>query len=290
MWVMWGLACALGMGTVDVISKRALREFDPWIVGTARLGCALPALAIPILIAGWPPLAPLFWKTVALMVPLEIVAFLLLLEALRAAPLAETVPFLSLTPLFTVVASWLILRERVTLLGLAGICAIVAGGYTLYGHELRHGALGPLRAMGRSQGTRLMIVVALLYSVNLSLGKQAVQLSSPTMFPGVYFAVLTTVLILIHLARGCRPAAFVHALRQRPGLLMSLGVMDGVTFLIHSIGVLLAPVAYFVGVKRLSAVVSVLIGGILFRDAHLRLRLAGAGCMVAGVALLTMGA
>lgn len=288
-WVWWGLACALGMGAVDVISKRALQEFDPAIVGTARLGFGLPVLAIPILVGGWPTLPPTFWVTVAAMLPLELVAFFMLLEALRCAPLWETVPFLSLTPLLTIVASWLILGERITRVGFTGICAIVAGGYLLYGHELKSGYLGPLKAILRSRGTRLMIGVAFLYSVTSSLGKQATILSSATAFPGIYFGVLWVALVAIYLAMGHRPSAFLRAVRERPALLISVGAMDGLTFLAHSIGVLLAPVAYFVAVKRLSAVFSVFVGGLASHDPHLALRVAGATCMVAGVALLTLG-
>ncbi len=289
MWVGWALGCAVSMGMVDILSKRGLREFDPWIVGTARLGFALPALAIPILRSGLPMLSPAFWATVAVMIPLEIAAFFFLLEALRVAPLVETVPFLSLSPLFTVLVSWCLLGERVTWLGFLGIGMIGAGGYLLYGHELRHGYLGPLKAMTRSRGTTLMVLVALLYSITSTLGKRAIELSSPMAFPGIYFALLAAVFVGIHLARGERPAAFLQAVARRPWLLVGLGLADGLTFLIHSIGVLLAPVAYFVGVKRLSSVVSVAVGGALFQERHLPLGVAGTTCMVAGVVLLTLG-
>ena len=287
-WLGWALACALGIGLVDVLSKRALQEFEPWIVGVARLGFALPALAVPLCWATRPVLTPTFWGTVAVMLPLEVIAFLCLLKALRVAPLAETVPFLCLSPLFTVLASWLILGERITWLGFLGICAIGAGGYLLYGHELRHGALGPLRAMARSEGTRLMVLVAVLYSVTSALGKQATLLAGPLIFPGLYVAALFVSFLLLQWLGGHRLGEVARAIGRRPGLLISIGVLDGLTFLMHSIGVLLAPVAYFLGVKRLSSVVSVVVGGLLFRDRHLRLRVTGVLCMVAGVFLLTL--
>ncbi len=287
-WWVWGLASAASMGMVDVLSKRALQEFEPGLVGLARLGFGLLVLTVPWCMAPWPPLTPTFWWTVAIMIPFEIVAFLLLLEALRTAPLAETVPFLSLSPLFTVLASWLILHERITLIGFFGIVVIGAGGYLLYLHELRHGALGPLRAMARSRGTRLITVVALIYSLTSTLGKQMTAASSPFVFPGLYFAALFAAFAAVQGARGLRPAALWQAVRRRPALLIALGIMDGFSFLVHSIGVVLAPVAYFIGVKRLSSVFSVVAGGLVLGDDHLRSRVAGAFCMVAGVILLTL--
>lgn len=287
-WWGWGLASAVSMGAVDILSKRALREFEPGLVGLARLGFGLLVLAIPWGLAPPPAITPEFWRTVAIMVPFEIAAFFLLLTALRIAPLAETVPFLSLSPLFTVLASWLILGEQVTVVGFLGILLIAAGGYLLYWHELRHGAWGPLRAMARSRGTRLMTVVALIYSVTSTFGKPLTIVSGPLVFPGLYFAVLFAAFAAVQGLRGLRPAAVWQAVRARPVLLIALGMLDGVSFLCHSVGVLLAPVAYFIGVKRLSSVVSVVAGGLVLGEDHLRTRAGGALCMVAGVILLTL--
>ena len=132
--------------------------------------------------------------------------------------------------------------------------------------------------------------VALIYSVTSVFGKQMTMVSSPFLFPGLYFAVLFAAFAAVQGLRGMRPAAVWHAVRRRPGVLITMGVLDGVSFLVHSIGVLMAPVAYFIGVKRLSSVVSVVAGGLLFREDHLRTRAAGAFCMVAGVVLLTLRA
>lgn len=276
------------MGFVDVLTKQALRECEPGMVGIARLGFGLPLLFVPWCLVPWPSLTPAFWWTLAAMIPFEILAFFLLLRALRSAPLAETVPFLALSPLLTIIASWAILGERVTPTGFVGLCCIGAGGYLLYWQELRHGYWGPVRAMVRSHGTRLMVLVAAIYSVTSALGKQATVLSSSWVFPGIFFLTLWTAFAAIHLARGLRPAQVWQAVRRRPGVLIPLGALDALGFLVHSLGVVQAPVAYFVGIKRLSAVLSVLIGGLMFREDHLRSRVAGALCMVAGVALLTL--
>jgi len=131
-----------------------------------------------------------------------------------------------------------------------------------------------------------MVFVAVIYSVTSALGKRATQMAGATLFPALYFSLIAVSFALLQGARGFRPAAFLRAVRLRPVLLVGLGVMDGVTFLLHSVGVLLTPVAYFVGVKRLSSVVSVVLGGILFREGYLGVRVAGAVCMALGVLLL----
>ena len=51
----------------------------------------------------------------------------------------------------------------------------------------------------------------------------------------------------------------------------------------------MAPVAQVIAVKRMSTVISVLFGCLLFQEPGLRQRLTGAAIMVAGVAVMSLG-
>jgi drug/metabolite transporter (DMT)-like permease len=51
----------------------------------------------------------------------------------------------------------------------------------------------------------------------------------------------------------------------------------------------LTNVAYMIAVKRLSLLMGIMYGHLLFREEGLRERLAGGGLMVAGVALIVVG-
>ena len=53
--------CAACMGLVDVLTKRALQEFEPGVAGVARLGFALPLLFASWWVVPWPALSLRFW-------------------------------------------------------------------------------------------------------------------------------------------------------------------------------------------------------------------------------------
>ena len=119
-----------------------------------------------------------FYRAFALALPLEIIAMVFYIKALRISPLSLTLPFLSLTPVFLILVSYLIL-EKVSFRGGIGIIFLTAGSYTLNLHEMRRGIFEPFRAITKEKGSVLMIGVALIYSITSSLGKMAIEHSSP---------------------------------------------------------------------------------------------------------------
>ncbi len=85
----------------------------------------------PLLFRRWPPLDVIFWRSIFLLLPLEIAALFLYLRAIARSPLSLTAPLLSLTPVFLLANGWLILGERASRIGFAGVALIAAGTYFL---------------------------------------------------------------------------------------------------------------------------------------------------------------
>jgi drug/metabolite transporter (DMT)-like permease len=100
---------------------------------------------------------------------LQLVANVLFVEAVRVSPLSVSVPFLSLTPVFTAAVAMPVLGEHPTPVQWAGIGTVVVGALLLnarQGHSL-------LRALLSERGSVLMIGVAALWSVTAALDKIA---------------------------------------------------------------------------------------------------------------------
>ncbi len=290
MWILIALVCAFLTGTSDALAKRLLAGFDERVVGWARLLFSLPWLLLFPLATGWPALGGDFWRLMGVLVPLEMTAYLCYLRAIRIAPLSQVSPFLAFTPLLAVLNGWLFLGEKVSGPGFAGVAAVTAGAYILQAAWIPHGLLEPIRSMFRVRGIRLTLAAAALYSLTVTLGKRAISLSSPTAFPFLYFSIDTLALtpIAFHYAResgGIRAA--VKA--QFPLYLLS-GLVTAAAFFTHCLGIPRAPVAYFVAIKRLSLLVSVLYGGLLFREEAFRERLVGTFLMLSGAILITLTA
>ena len=127
---------------------------------------------------------------------------ILYIKSLQVSPLSLTLPFLSLTPVFLILISYLILGEKVSFRGGTGIILLAAGSYLLNLHEVRKGLFEPFRAVAREKGSVMMIGVAVIYSVTSSLGKMAIEHSSPLFFGVTYFVAMTIFLAPIALFMG----------------------------------------------------------------------------------------
>lgn len=286
MWLALALLCALLVGTGDLLSKVALQKSNEGTVGLGRLLFALPLLGLAAFLKGIPTLSRSFWLILFVTLPFELCAYLLYLRAIRIAPLSLTVPFLSLTPVFTIVTSWILLGERVSLLGSFGVLAIVTGAYLFHLDTMWKGWLAPLQSLLRERGTRFMIFAAFLYSITSNLGKRAIQLSEPLAFAFLYQLVDSCVLFFLIWQGRYDLTRLGRELFSQWRLYLALGCVMALAFIVHCFGILQAPVSYFIAIKRTSLMVGVLYGGILFKEKNLAQRLVATSFMVLGVACL----
>lgn len=277
-WVLLALTTALALSTADALSKRALGKTDDLVIVWVREGYALPFLALAMLFVPFPELDGLFWLTTACLVPLEVISLVLYIKAIRLSPLSLTVPFLALSPVFIIFIAFVFLGEVPDAGGLAGILLITAGAYTLNASASKQGLLGPVRAIFKEPGSVLMLFVALIYSVTSTLGKVAVQHSSPVFFGFFYPLALTIVLTVFLMAKGKLGGVF-----ERPATFLPIGLCTAVMIGTHFLAISMTQVAYMIAVKRLSLVFSVVYGWAMFREEKIRERLLGSAMMLAGV-------
>ena len=281
---LYAFGAAVFAATSDALSKEALRDRPVLVVAWARLAYTAPFLLSLLLFIELPRLDWTFAGTILVLIPLEIAALILYMKALQISPLSLTVPFLSLTPAFSLVTSFLILGEIPDLSGTAGIFLIVFGAYFLNVHLSRKGILEPLRAILRERGSLLMVVVAFIYSVTSNLGKLAILHSSSLFMAMFYMPFVALAMLPLAVRAGMRPA---H-LRDGGKLFWLLGASQALMSICHFEAISLILVSYMISIKRLSLVFSVLLGRLIFREQHLEQRLLGSGMMVAGVILIVL--
>ncbi len=282
-WVFYALVTAFSLATADAISKKAMGRSNEYVIAWVREGYALPFLFLAFFFIARPSLDRTFWLSLLLMIPLEIAAILLYVKAIKLSPLSLTVPFLAISPVFIILIAFLILGEVPDKSGLLGILLIVMGAYLLNIKTTKEDLLGPIRAIRRERGSLLMIIVALIYSVTATLGKVAVQHSSP-IFLGIFYPFLLTLLLSVVLwRRGLLPEVL-----SRPKTFLAIGVFTAIMILTHFKAISMTDVAYMISVKRASLVFSVLYGKVLFGEENIRERLAGSMLMIAGMVSITI--
>ncbi len=232
-----------------------------------------------------PALDNTFWIAVAVLMPLNILALVLYIRALALSPLSLTIPFLALTPVFLILVSFLILGELPTGWGVCGILIIVVGTYLLNMQEIRQGWWRPLTMAAHEPGSRLMIMVAFIYSFTSTLGKLAVLHSGPDFFSLFLFAAMAIGIWVIMWAKLGRRSLGVFS---RPGRFSLIGLASALMIFTHFRAIELIEVAYMISVKRSSLVLSVLYGALWFGEEHISWRLIGSGLMVLGIIVISL--
>lgn len=280
-WLPFALITALALSIADVLSKKALAGSDDAVIAWVREGYALPFLAIGFIFIPVPSLDWVFWKTLAILVPLEIIGLILYVKAIRLSPLSLSVPFMALSPVFIIFFAFIFLGEWPSRPGLGGIILIVVGAYLLNASASRRGLFAPVRAAFKEPGSLLMMVVAVIYSITSTLGKVAVQHSSPIFFGFFYPFILTLVLTVFLVWRNKFSLVF-----SRPAAFIPIGLCTAVMVSTHFIALNLTQVAYMISIKRTSLLWSVLFGRLVFKEVNIKERLVGSLVMLAGVVLI----
>lgn len=286
-WVGLSLLAAFSLATSDAFAKKALAAHNEYLIAWLRLVVALPGLFAILLFIPIPPLDKEFFAASLIALPFEIAAMVLYIKALKVSPLSLTLPFLSLTPVFLIAVPYLLLGEEISVQGALGVLLIAAGGYVLNLKEFRKGVLEPFRAIKRERGSLYMILVALLFSITSTLGKSAIEHSSPLFFAAAYYTALVMLFTPIALYKGREEA---RGLLRNGTLKAALlpGLFHLSMIIAHMIAISLTKVAYMISVKRLSLLIGVLYGSLFFGEPNMRERLAGAVMMLAGFALIVL--
>ena len=289
MWAIYALLSAFFAATTDPIAKSALKQSDEYFVGWAMLSLSTPFLAILYFFGPRPPFDPGLVTTILIAIPFEITALILYYRALRLTDISLSVPFLALTPVFAVLTAFLLLGERIRPAGGLGIALVAIGAYSMNLGQVRNGLSHPIRAIFRNRGSFYMVLAALIFSITSAVAKKAMLFSNPESIPFIYnlsISLAMAPIVLLRLKRN--PAARPVLNRRTVPAFLGLGLCLALSCIFFFRAVSLANVAYTISMKRLSLLISVGYGWLIFRERDIHLRFLSAFCMVFGAVLLVV--
>ena len=284
-WFTYALICALSVATADALSKKALNNNDTYLVAWVRFGYTAPFMIFIFPFIDIPELDGTFFIVTFLLLPLEIIALLLYLKAIKISPLSLSLPFLSLTPVFLIGTSYIILGEIPGKTGVLGIILVTIGAYLLNVHTIHLGFLEPFKVIGKEKGPLMMIIVAFIFSITAILGKIAVQHSSPIFFSVSYSFLISFFLFLI---LSFKTKQVLTKVISQPILFLSIGALMAIMMITHQKAINLIDVSYMISVKRLSLLFGVVYGAVFFKETNIKERILGSAIMVLGVILISV--
>lgn len=265
--------------------KGRARAIPPLVIAAWTQGVAFTAWLAFFLVSGHPFAAPgPAWPAIAASAILAMALNALLARASARGDISIVGPIFALSPLFTVLPDAALSGSLPSPLGWLGLALSVAGVTSL------SGAGGPwraLRAVFVRRDARDALAAAFVLGLLASVDRWAALALGPPSY-----------LVCSHGAAALvsATAALVTAPR---GFAASAAPRDVLTLIVHGLlgvsgtgmqtgALTMAPAAYVNAIRRLSAVVAVILGRALFREADTGRRLVAALLACAGAACLLL--
>ncbi len=162
LWVILSLLTALAVATHDAWVKRHFSALSPAEMLTFPMIYSFPLFLATSLLVPAPPLDRVFFLAFLASLPINAVSMKLYMKAIKTSPLSMTLPYLAVTPTFTILTGHLFLDELPGPWGAAGILATCAGSYVLNIEPGKNALSDPLKAVFRETGSWLMLIVSFL--------------------------------------------------------------------------------------------------------------------------------
>lgn len=285
MWLLFSFLTAFLTSVNDVIRKRTAHKTDVYIASWGMRFFSLFFILPMAFFVKFPVIKPMFW--VALLVSGSILTLTTLLynKSIEISDLSLSTPMLALSPIFLLVTSPVILGEFPSRLGLIGILLIVIGSYILNSKSEHKGYWAPFKAMLQNRGPRLMLMVALIYSVGANVDKVGVLNSSP-FFWVLALDIISSLLLLPIMFWRTRHV--FKKVRAEMKFLVVMGFVDALALICQMTAITMAIVPYVITIKRTSALMSSLFGFFILKEKGVQERLVGVVLMIAGLIFITL--
>ena len=191
-------------------------------------------------------------------------------------------PLLNISPMFVIVFSYFMLGEVLNSIQLAGVLLILLGGYTVTLEDIRF-FFRPFTSISKKY---FLIVLAtlILWSACPIINK--IVLFEVDNFSYLFFFTMfiffIQIIILVSTNRFCNVAALT--IKKWPLLILACLFWITSDFLhLAAIAIPTTMVALAIPIKRLSNLLTVLIGGILFKEKNLLVKFSACAIMLAGL-------
>lgn len=284
-WVAVSLLTALATASQDAWVKRHFSSASPYEMMAYPLAYSLPLFCMAAPFIAVPPLDTVFIGYFLASIPINGLGYLMHMRAIQVSPLSLTLPYLAFTPLFMLLTGFMVLGELPNGWGLVGVAVIVVGGYVLNIDPMVYSPLAPLRAFVRERGSVIMLMVAFVYSLGGVVGKKAIMHSSVMFFTVFFF--ISLILVILGAAHFAGRIDLRRLLAE-PGKGAVAGGLLFAHALCHGWAISMTKAVYMISLKRISILIGVIYGGVLFHEHHLVYRLLGTVMMIFGAVLISL--
>jgi uncharacterized membrane protein len=291
MWIGLALLSALGNALTSVALKRMLAYGDALLSTVAfRIVAGLLLVAVTTALGGWHHATPLYWRTVAMVLPPEIGGLVCMSLALRSGDVSLVAPISGLLPVFVSIEGAIFLAEFPSAISGLGILLVATGVYCI-GLQRSGSVLEPLLALARLPATRYAVASALLWSMTTVVHKFGVAEVGPLMW-GTTVALGSGLVLSVAIPFSGR-VRVIDATQGRARIWIWLLVIASCAFALQQATLQLAlqraQAGYVIALGATGMLLATALGVVLYGERGGPARIVGAVLATAGAALVAIG-
>ncbi len=285
MWLLFSLLNAFFESVANALSKRGAIKIDVLSAAWAqRFFSLFIILPLALITRSFQSVNQTFWIAIIATSLLNTLTTILFIRTIKSSPLSLTLPIVTLTPVFLLITSPLMLGEFPKPIGLVGILSTVIGAYILNLSKRTHGLFEPFLSIWKEPGPRLMLLIAFIWSITSNILKIGVKNSNPILAAFVEECIILSLLTIIVLFKKIS----LKRVAQNGFVLAPIGIASGLAIIFQVIAFSMAIVPNVMTIKRTSTLFGTLWGKIFFKEKNIKERLAGAAVMLSGVVLIAI--
>ncbi|MFC1753767.1 EamA family transporter [Thermoproteota archaeon] len=290
-WYVLVLVCAFLFGIAEVIKKKILNHEH-----TLQFTATYHTVAFVMILVLLPKvnftISILSWGLILLKSVLLAIAAYIFLKMLRHYEISEIEPLKNLSPMFLLVLGFLILNEKPSIVNLSGIGLLIVGTYML---EVDHKAIDlkkPLKIF-REKNVLLFLVFLVFISFCAIIDRYVIYTIGSVDIYTYYFLTMMFIAVLsitVELIKKKNLREMRRALKKDwiPLIIAALLTILSDLLYFEAIFMPAALIVLVIPIKRLSTLVSAFVGGELFHEHGLKIRLISCAVMIVGASLVIL--
>lgn len=251
------------------------------------LSFVLPFSIALLIFLGIPQFSFEFWKFLFIVSILDTIAAVIYYKALSISEISLLAPISSFNPAFILIFASIFLKENPTPIKLIGILLIIVGAYLLNVDQIKSGIFKPIAKLFSDRGVKLFLLSNFIWGMTPILQKKAIFETTPNT-PLAVPSIETVFIIILLLPFLFKMKNIKKYTKTNLKTLLTYGSLATVGQFSALTAFSLNNVAYVTAVFKLSAVFSIILGAVLFREHHIQERFLGAFVMVIGTILIAL--
>lgn len=214
--------------------------------------------------------------------------WLFLSKAYEDGDLSQVYPIMRSAPALVLIVSIVLLREKVSFLGVAGILLVVAGVQAIGRQRPSFREfLSPFASILTNRPTRFAFLTMLAVTAYSIVDKIGVGHVNPLAFNYLLIVFGMAFFTPYILATRNRKAVMAEWAMNRRSILLN-GLLGFASYSLILVAFTVERVSYIVGLRQLSIVFAVLMGGYLLKEKHRTLRFISAAVIFMGAFFITV--